>query len=109
LTPHQARRLQGRLATYRVTLATDDDREGEWDVYGCKGAGAVERTLWVPAGHETKDEMTVKAVLRVIHHKASISPSGMRFPAFTEYRLVRGGNLNPSTPRRRRILTGYLR
>src|SRR5262249_52024564 len=64
LSAQQARRLHGRLAGYRVTLATDDDREGKWDLYGCKSEGDVERTLW------------------------SVSPSGTRFPAFTEYRLT---------------------
>jgi hypothetical protein len=48
LSARQARRLHGRLATYRVTLATDDDREGKWDVYGCKSEDAGERTLWLP-------------------------------------------------------------
>jgi hypothetical protein len=88
LSARQARRLHGRLASYRVTLATDDDREGEWDVYGWKSWDAVERTLWMPGDQETQDEMIVRVVLRVIHHKGSVTPSGTRFPAFTEYRLV---------------------
>jgi hypothetical protein len=60
-----------------VVLDSDDDREGKWDVYRCKSEGDIERTLWVPVDEETEDEMVVRGVLRVIHHKGSIpAPAG---------------------------------
>jgi hypothetical protein len=86
---HQARQLHGQRATYRVVLDSPGDPEGEHDVYVCKGAGNIERTLWLPADEETEDEMVVEAVLLVIEHKEKITATGERFEGFTEYRLTR--------------------
>jgi hypothetical protein len=54
---HQARQLHGQRATYRVVLDRPGDPEGEHVVSVCKGAGNIERTLWLPADEETEDEM----------------------------------------------------
>ena len=83
----QARQLQGRFATFRVSLNSPGDREGKFDVYACEGDGDIERSLWMMPDEEAEDEMTVKAVLLVIEHAPRVI-GNVSFEGFLEFRLT---------------------
>jgi hypothetical protein len=75
--------LRGRRATFRITLDSDYDREGEYALLDCAGDDQAHRTVWFFGDEVGEDEMTVEATLHVIQH-GGWGP----FPALTEYRLL---------------------
>jgi hypothetical protein len=50
-------------------------------------------SVWLPEGQEVADEMTVEAVLVVVHHKGWVTPAGKQFPSVVEYRLTKARQL----------------
>jgi hypothetical protein len=51
--------------------------------FDCLAPEGLHASVYLLAGEEAADEMTVEATLRVIDH-----PPGLGFPALREYRLV---------------------
>ena len=59
-------------------------------VYDCLGEDGIDRTVWFNGGQEIEDdagEMIVEATFRFVHLGPWTAPDGMKFEAFTEYRL----------------------
>ena len=83
LTFAEARRLEGRLARFVVTLDSTEGRRGGFVVYDCAGHDDAICTVWLVAGQEIDREMTVEAVLRLRY-----VPAGLGFAGFWEYRLT---------------------
>jgi hypothetical protein len=89
LTLHQARRLHGKRARFRIEVDSTFDEIGKFDVYGCQGEDDRFCTVWFPARPEVADEMVVEALLVVIHHKGWTAPNGFRFDDSISFRLTR--------------------
>ncbi len=89
LTGGEAAALVGRRKLYRIKLDSAEVTEGRFILYECQTVNAVARTVWLYAGQDVADEMTVEATLVVLYHAASVGDKGTRFPGFTEYRLKR--------------------
>jgi hypothetical protein len=86
----EATQLHGRRATFRIRLNSEADSEAGKVVYDCLGEDGIDRTVWFINGLEVEDdanEMIVEATLRIAHFEPWVAPDGMKFEAFTEYRL----------------------
>jgi hypothetical protein len=89
LSLHQAQRLHGREACFRVRLTNDGDLVGKFDWYECDGDDDTRLyTVMFPAGQAVDDEMLVEGVLLVIHHRGWVAAAGQRVEGCTEFRLV---------------------
>jgi hypothetical protein len=67
LTPAEARRLEGTRARFRVVLdSLEDDATHSWD---CVAPDGLHASVFLLAGEEAADEMTVEARLVVIDHR----------------------------------------
>jgi hypothetical protein len=84
LTESEALALQGRHARFRVEGLRDGWDLDDWTIFSCAGLRPLRRTVWLRAGQDVDDPMTVEAVLRVVPH-APRNDS----PGFTELRLCR--------------------
>jgi hypothetical protein len=84
LTEAEAQPLQGRPARFRVEGPHDGWDLDDWTIYDCPSPGPLRHTVWLGAGQDVDDPMTVEAVPRLIHHAARGNS-----PAYTELRLCR--------------------
>jgi hypothetical protein len=78
LTDAEARQLDGRQALFLVRLDGDtepEERDG-WLCCDCEGEGEPLRCLYLHAGCDLADTMTVRATLRVRHHPALVGADG---------------------------------
>jgi hypothetical protein len=81
LTPAEARHLAGRPARFRVALdSLEDEATHSFD---CLAQAGLYASVFLLAGQEAADEMTVEGRLVVIDW-----PPGFGFAGFPEYRLV---------------------
>ncbi len=88
LTPETARQLEGEEAVFSIVLDSLDDEDGKYTLYDCHSEDEVLRSVWLLPGQEVRGSMTVRAVLRILHHAASVGSHGTFFLGFTECRLV---------------------
>jgi hypothetical protein len=81
LTPAEARHLADDRTRFRVALdSLEDEATHSFD---CMAPAGLYASVFLLAGEEAADEMTVEATLVIIDQ-----PPGLGFPGFREYRLV---------------------
>jgi hypothetical protein len=90
LTLSEVSRLDGRRALFCIRLNSEADSEAGRIICDCLGKDGIERTVWFCDGQQVVDDqedMIVEATLRLVYLKPWTTPDGMRFEAYTEYRL----------------------
>src|SRR4051794_33989831 len=71
LTYADALDLDGKPGRFLVFLDSLPNERGRWVGYDFASPDEVERTVYLEAGTDTKDEMVVEATFRVLYHPRS--------------------------------------